>query len=42
MLEGRAIERLLQILDGVELDTALAQDLDRATRLASAGVVIEP
>jgi hypothetical protein len=40
-LETRAIERLLQIFDGIELDAALAQNLDRAARLASTRVVIQ-
>jgi hypothetical protein len=39
--ERGAIERLLQVFDDVELDAALAQDLQRAARLASAGVVVE-
>ena len=33
--------RVVQVLDDVELDAALAQDLQRATRLASAGVVVD-
>jgi len=35
------IEGLLQVLDDVELDAALAQDVQRAARLASTGVVID-
>ena len=38
---GRAIERLLQVFDDVELDAALAQDVQRAARFASARVVID-
>jgi hypothetical protein len=34
-------QRGLEILDDVELDAALAQDVQRAARLASAGVVID-
>ena len=40
-LEGGALEGALQILDDVELDAALAQDVQRAARLASTGVVID-
>ena len=36
-----ATERGLQILDDVELDAALAQDVQRAARLASAGIVVD-
>jgi len=39
--ERGPIERLLQVLDDVELDAALAQDVQRATRFPSAGVVID-
>jgi hypothetical protein len=35
------MERGLEILDGVELDTAGAQQLQRAARIASARVVVE-
>ena len=40
-LEVCLLERIVQVFDGVELDAALAQDLDCATRLASAGVVVD-
>jgi hypothetical protein len=40
-LVGGAVRGLLEVFDDVELDAALAQDLDRAARLASAGVVID-
>jgi len=40
-LETGPVDRLFQIFDGVELDAALAQDLGRAARLASARVVID-
>jgi len=41
VLEIVAGERGLQILDDVELDVALAQDVQRAARLPSAGVVVD-
>ena len=40
-LETGAVERLLQVFDGVELDASLAQDLDRAARLPSTGIVVD-
>jgi len=40
-LETHAIQRLLQVLDDVELDAPVAQDLLHAARLASAGIVID-
>jgi hypothetical protein len=36
-----AARRLLQVVDDVELDAALAQQVQRAARLASAGVVVD-
>jgi len=39
--EVRLFERIVQVFDDVELDAALAQDLDCAARLASARVVID-
>ena len=41
VLEIVAGERGLQVLDDVELDVALAQDVQRAARLPSAGVVVD-
>ena len=41
VFEASAIQRLLQVLDDVELDAPVAQDLLHAARLASAGVVID-
>lgn len=40
-LVGATVERLLQVLDDVELDAALAQDVQRAARFASTGVVVD-
>jgi hypothetical protein len=49
-LDGEQVEEVLQILlaqrvvqelDDVELDAAFAQDVQRATRLASTGVVVD-
>jgi hypothetical protein len=34
-------QRVLQVFDDVELDVALAQEVQRAARLASAGVVVD-
>jgi hypothetical protein len=42
LVQHSAVERLFDIVDDVELDAALAQDLERATRLASAGVMVDP
>lgn len=39
--QRRAIGRGLEILDQVELDLALAQTLQRAARVASAGIVVQ-
>ena len=39
--ERGPIERLLQVLDDVELDAALAQDVDCAARLPSTRVVVD-
>ena len=39
--EVRFFERIVQVCDDVELDVALAQNLDCAARLASARVVID-
>src|SRR5579875_371898 len=39
-LQRLAIERMLEILDGVELDAALAQNLMSAARLPSAWVMV--
>jgi hypothetical protein len=39
--EGGPVEGLLQVLDDVELDAALAQDVDCAARFPSAGVVVD-
>jgi hypothetical protein len=36
-----SIERCFQVFDNVELDAALAQNIERSTRLPSAGVVID-
>ena len=41
VLEVFTGERGLQVLDDVELDAALAQDVQRAARLASTGVVVD-
>ncbi len=41
LLERRPIEGFLQIFDDIELDVALAQNLQRAARLASARVVVQ-
>jgi hypothetical protein len=35
------MERSLEVLDGVELDTLRAQQFDRSARISSAGVVVE-
>jgi len=40
-LEVGAVQRILEVLDDVELDAALAQDVQRAARLTSAGVVVD-
>ena len=40
-LQRAAVERLLDVFDDVELDVALAQDVQRAARLPSAGVVVD-
>jgi hypothetical protein len=40
-LQTGAIERLLQVLDDVELDAPVAQNLLHAARLASAGIVVD-
>lgn len=40
-VERRTIQRLLQVLDDVARDAALAQDVQRAARLPSAGVVVD-
>lgn len=39
--ECAAVGRLLDVFDDVELDVALAQDFQRAARLASARVVVQ-
>ena len=39
--QGGAIEWRLQVLDDVARDVALAQDVQRAARLPSAGVVVD-
>jgi hypothetical protein len=41
LLERRAVEGVLQVFDDIELDVALAQDLQRSARLASARVVVQ-
>jgi len=40
-LERPAVGRGLQVLDDVARDAALAQDVQRAARLPSAGVVVD-
>lgn len=40
-LDISAREGVLQVFDDVELDAALAQDVQRAARLPSAGVVVD-
>jgi len=40
-LERRPVRRGLQVLDDVARDAALAQDVQRAARLPSAGVVVD-
>ena len=40
-LEVGAVQRILEVLDDVELDAALAQEIQRAARLASALVVVD-
>jgi hypothetical protein len=41
VLEVGASQWALQIFDDVELDVALAQDLQRTARLTSTGVVVD-
>ena len=41
MLEVDSRQRILEVLDDVELDVAFAQDIQRAARVASTGVVVD-